>query len=643
MRLLERFISAGVAVFIAAVVLVLNVGCGNEPKNAIVGQDCIVSDFVPISNLDSAKTSKGLISLMVDYSDAMQGINIPSVAQSPEKFEYGFRIKNTTKEARKFQYRLYYQNESYKFPEVINGDSSLPHPLSGENFYGSWDDQQGLRETPVIPADGAFHEIRGYFRIQGNPRNEVRYMEGAVNQRWKRNPRMGKYSFLLVVNSTEATLPAWYSDISLTEDSTWVNPYYYFLYGDGKRMKSAAVITTGDTLSVSSDLPLEQGVFIEPSDYSGEQYTPYYCSSCGQSPELQKSALFRQFIHYVDSSSAFNNIPVIADVQGDAYTLTDYNWNRCFHSQDEYIHTKPQLADFPCAEISVDTINKSIQLTNRAAERGRWEKQNVGIITRVGMTYGTYTVKVKMPQLLNKHGIWNGLTNAIWLITQSNAVWNNRRNCNDEGYIIDYYNADKSRSPLSAYSEIDFEILKTGPYCPEYSYQNEPLHPLADRNRREWWDLPYPGENERSKDEIMVGCTNWDMACPEPSSYQVGCQDLIYQGNTYSNHRWDYWYKAITSKAIASDNELFGGAYYYFQIVWKPEEIIWKIGPEKNKLRVVGYMNDGMTSVPNNQMALIISQEFHNTKWWPGSPFSQGDIPFPAKAIVGEVFEVTIE
>jgi hypothetical protein len=156
------------------------------------------------------------------------------------------------------------------------------------------------------------------------------------------------------------------------------------------------------------------------------------------------------------------------------------------------------------------------------------------------------------------------------------------------------------------------------------------------------WDLPYPGTMSK-KDEIMVCCTNWDMACWQPDFFDVGCQDVAYNGTTFTAHRWDHWYKAITSKTPASDNALFGGPYYYFQIVWKPEEIIWKIGPERDQLQVVGYMNAGMTSIPNNQMLLIISQEFHSTAWWPGSPFRQGYIPFPASNIRGEVLEITIE
>jgi hypothetical protein len=42
-------------------------------------------------------------------------------------------------------------------------------------------------------------------------------------------------------------------------------------------------------------------------------------------------------------------------------------------------------------------------------------------------------------------------------------------------------------------------------------------------------------------------------------------------------------------------------------------------------------------------MLLIITQEFHNTKWWIGSPYSQDNIPFPENDIKGEILEVTVE
>jgi hypothetical protein len=54
-------------------------------------------------------------------------------------------------------------------------------------------------------------------------------------------------------------------------------------------------------------------------------------------------------------------------------------------------------------------------------------------------------------------------------------------------------------------------------------------------------------------------------------------------------------------------------------------------------------MNDQSTSIPNNQMTLIVTQEYHNTKWWPGSPFDQENLPFPSKDLIGKIYELVIE
>jgi vancomycin permeability regulator SanA len=54
-------------------------------------------------------------------------------------------------------------------------------------------------------------------------------------------------------------------------------------------------------------------------------------------------------------------------------------------------------------------------------------------------------------------------------------------------------------------------------------------------------------------------------------------------------------------------------------------------------------VNDKITCIPDNEMLLIITQEFHNTKWWVGSQYQQDNIPFPSKNITGEIYELTIE
>ena len=54
-------------------------------------------------------------------------------------------------------------------------------------------------------------------------------------------------------------------------------------------------------------------------------------------------------------------------------------------------------------------------------------KESVGVKTRVGFTYGKFRGKIKFPSQLNKSGVWSGITNAFWLIYQSEQEWNKRR------------------------------------------------------------------------------------------------------------------------------------------------------------------------------------------------------------------------
>jgi hypothetical protein len=339
-----------------------------------------------------------------------------------------------------------------------------------------------------------------------------------------------------------------------------------------------------------------------------------------------------------------DNIPVIADILKDNYSKMDYNWNRSFYSKEELIPTILQTSKHPCATVFSDPIEKKIIIKNPKTEFGEWKKESVGIITRHGFTYGKYRVKVKLTELLNKNNVWNGLTNAIWLITQGGGEWNFRRNCNKDGYMATYWGGpNDKRIPAVDYSEIDFEILKTPPYCPDNVFPPVFKNSGDNAKNNSSWNVPFPEEITNSDGSIIVACTNWDMACHEPKNFGVGCHPVPYQNQIFEAHRWDHNYRALTEKKEESDDELFGGDYYYFEIDWRPTEIIWRIGSEPNKMRVVGYMNDQVTSIPNNQMLLIITQEYHNTKWWPGAPYSQDNLPFPLNDIPGEIYDLTIE
>jgi hypothetical protein len=282
-----------------------------------------------------------------------------------------------------------------------------------------------------------------------------------------------------------------------------------------------------------------------------------------------------------------------------------------------------------------------MELMNPAATLDRPRKENVGLRTRTALTYGRFRVHCRLTPLLNDSDLWNGLTNAIWLFG-AGAEGVPRRPCRG-GYYA--YGGDglPGRNERSSYAEIDFEIMKGMPLCPERSFP--PIYPqqVADPKVRASWLRALPSEVAQQRGNVALACTNWDLACPDPPAFNTGCHDVILDGTAFSAHRWDRDYRAVTQKSMEADDALFGPGGYWYEIDWRPEEIIWRIGPSPERLRTVGYMNNSMTSVPEIPMWLVISQEFHNTSWWPGSPYDQAAIPFPAKAITGQVFEVIVE
>jgi hypothetical protein len=149
----------------------------------------------------------------------------------------------------------------------------------------------------------------------------------------------------------------------------------------------------------------------------------------------------------------------------------------------------------------------------------------------------------------------------VWLIYQADAEWNYRRICSNAGYINKTDNDRGERStryPQVVYSEIDIEMIKTSQYYPASSYRDS---------------SHVPKDSPLENDSIIVGLTNWDMACRNPPRFSVGATPFEHQGNTYMLHRWDDWYKALTIRHPEKDDELFKSDYYFYEIEWKPDEI----------------------------------------------------------------------
>ena len=618
-----------------------------KEKQRVVNSTFEIINFDATSNFQSKETKVKTIAL--DYKNAMKGFVIPSANQVSEGFfKFKFELKNVSNINQKFYYKIYYENISYKFNEF---DSILKseHELAQENFYGSWENTDlAFREVKSELASGSLIAIEDSFRIVGNPRNEMRYFSEGKNDRWKRNPRVGNYQLKLVVCTASdlKQIPLEIQNISLKKNEKFLNPFYYYTYGSGKKLKETLVINDPVILNVYAKPDLGSGIYINESSFGGENIDKsYFCSTCGQDENLYNNATIQQFINYVDPSTKFYNIPVVMDILKDDYSQIDYNWNKSFYAKEELIPSYVQTTKKPCQTVFSDPKNHKIIIKNPACKAGELKKESVGVITRHGMTYGKYIAKVKLTELLNKSGVWNGLTNAIWLITQGGGEWNFRRNCNSANGYMSTYMGGKDDKRVSAvdYTEIDFEIIKAPPYCPTNKFPPVFDNAVANNKNINNWNVKQPDDLKDSRNKISVACTNWDMACMEPKKFATGCNTINYQGKTFQTFRWDSTYRALNEKQEELDDELFAGPFYYFEIDWRPTEIIWRIGASLDDLRVVGYMNDQVTSIPNNQMLLIVTQEYHNTNWWPGAPFAQDNLPFPLNDIPGEIYEIMIK
>ena len=632
---------------------------------------CVNEDahFNPMANFPD----EDVVVLDMDLKGVVNdGIVIPSVNQAEEgKFVFTFNA-----EAGQY-YKIFYQNESYKFDN--------DNPLNNENFYGSWEDVNiGFKK---VEEDGL---VTDAFRIVGNPRDEKKYYgadltkntfsqkavdnvvnairntpdwlesvrqkavnnnftlerqlyldaiwiindnknKGDVNNRFKRNPRVGEYSFMLVVCDEKSLndIPDYIKNISLTDDNgSYVNPYAYF---SNNKKRNIDVIISPKRLKTRAVITPEYGVFLDETliktdNYSIDNSNP----KCSDTEEMYSNALYKQFLSDVSKQYTLRNIPLIKDVvsDDDPYTMKEYEEAKTKYDSSELQYDYPVVTDCLGSTVRLNEDN-SISLINPGNDDlENLHKESTGIMTRVGFTYGKYRGKIKFPVMLNEENIWNGLTYAFWLIYQDNHAWNNRR-ATAGGYIDKNDDTENpTRHSEYHYSEIDIEIVKASRYWPKSYYPAE--------------DTRQQTENPQMNNEIMYCCTNWDLATREPAMFASGINKIPYMNKEYEAMRWTDLYKALTTKSPIS-NDVFKEDYYYYEIEWRPKEIIWRVGPSPDEMVVVGYMNDAYTAIPNNQMLCIVTQEYHYSEWWPPIVFEQGLIPYNKNDIEGRVYEIVIE
>jgi hypothetical protein len=469
--------------------------------------------------------------------------------------------------------------------------------------------------------------------------NNDRQQDSSTNNRWKRNPRVGKYQFMVVVTTLEEyeKIPEEVKDISKKNaDGVFTNPFAYF-----KKHSDASpemlVAAAPKKLLVDARLNLSAGIYIDMLSVNKANFVKdYYSRSCNDSAGNYRRSQIELFFHNINKDYVMHNIPEIRDVVGEGVTRAEYgDYLKKYTNSPALINTYVNSTDCPCKNVAVDTQEGSITLRNPGNEPGKYNKEHVGVVTRIGFTYGKFRAKIKFPEMLSRDNVWNGITNAFWMIAQDgNATWNMRRPCNaDIAYIPkqepDNQAALKHSKKQITYSEIDFEIVKESEFWPLTSYENS--------------NTSFRKDSAANSHDIMVTCTNWDMACHEPKNFSVGAHEFTIDGKKQLLHRWDHFYKALTSKIPVAHDEIFKRPYYYFEIEWLPDKIIWRIGPEKDKMQIICVMDKDVSAIPSNQMLMVITQEWHNQEWWPTAPFGQNFIPFPKNDIIGKVLEIEIE
>lgn len=595
----------------------------------------------------------------------LQGISYPYFQDEDSLISFEFSASGLNPNE-VLAYKVFYKNTSY----------SSEH---GDDFYGGWGTADESFRKAVADERGKVI-VKDGFRIRGNPRNESKYFgaqrknpnpldseikdieanirtnpewfqtvkdkalkdkisvddqvtkdaiwvlrtkpdEGPYNNRWKRNPRMGAYEFMLVVMDSTAYTHLSSAEKDLTQksqSSEFIDPFLFF-----PEKRSCATAIAKERLELSCRLDPSKGIFINRlTSESTEWHPEVFSNSCGDSDSLFTSSHWEQFFHGIHKDYYLKNIPMSADVVA-GYTRDDYDRNKTLYPLSERDSSLFHITAEPCATVSVEG-DSCIVLTNIAHR-----KEPVGVRSRIGMTYGTYTLKVAFPEMLSDDYVWNGLTNAFWLIYESDAEWNQRHE-SASGYLLKHQREEDPilRFPTTHYSEIDIEIVKAAEHWPASSY--------GTRTRPEF-DLP---ANNKS---IVVAATNWDMADQEVDEFLIGAQAIPTPYGTFTFNRWSEVYNALTSKRTFSHDEILGREVYYFQIEWHPDHIIWRMGPSKDRMYEFNYIDRTYTNIPDNQMLAVITQEFHASEWWPTAPFSQNDIPFPSEPLIGRVMEVTIE
>ncbi|WP_143437144.1 LamG domain-containing protein [Hymenobacter mucosus] len=548
-------------------------------------------------------------------------------SESPALFNCRLTIANTSERDTLF-YALFYQNESYAFEPG--------HPRDDENFYGTWGydegKQPGFRKI-AVPRRAGGTTLQAGVRLRGNPRNESLFMDAPAGSRplpdgpddenlygrWKRPPRMGRYRFMLVVTTDTSEIDFYARDCHRRRsDGHYLNPFTYFL---GRSFAHTVVQVADEQLQIYMRPP-KLGAPLPARDWRMP----------ATAEQMEASFRYSSF-----GGAKMPNVPVVADVNNNSFTPAAYN--RLKHQFDPT--TLPVVTvgdDGPTASVA---DSGRIQLINPAADPADPHKYDASVRTLFGFTYGRFRARIRFPQIVNSAGVWNGISPAFWLFSAAGEPWNSLNRDYRGGFCTD--------DERAFFSEIDIEIFKA--QCIRYrNYRNDGYEGRA-RHRRRWLREGGAFQDE-SCDSIVIGCNNFDYmrqdiphlvngaAATPPCGANGNDEPIVYEGKTYRLHR-DGASTALSTRVVLSSTELFSPHDTWYEIEWRPTEIIWRIGPDENHLRVIAYMSDQYTVVPNTLMHVILAQHWLPTNDY--HPYFQENIPYPAFPIRGEILEFSVE
>ena len=101
--------------YVSLLSLLLLLSCKNQGLQ--------VEDFDPFSNLKGNENDT-LFHLDADLSNAvLNGIEIPTKKQTNNGyFTFQFKVENTSSEIKKYYYKIFYENQNYKFTHLSQLD-----------------------------------------------------------------------------------------------------------------------------------------------------------------------------------------------------------------------------------------------------------------------------------------------------------------------------------------------------------------------------------------------------------------------------------------------------------------------------------------------------------------------------------------